>query len=473
MDFIPTMLTSSEANSVFNRSSCFMTSELLETLLRYIAVKRCGGNLELLKPIQTYRSSFDTTPDRFDAYANCLQINLDNEIRLIICTAANKRAVLPTAPSAPEWLPLDKPPCPIAPFLSKISPTSVFIKKSERIVIVFVRDVTHEWLKAFCASLFRIFQWIYPPDKPLGENELLLSKCIQTEDWTQFKSVIEAVCPDLKGFFLREMLTGWNNCAYKSRVKKLSSQRSSIESEIVSFQNSLNVKYAELENVIETLNAVLATGTEDDDALYRFLLAHKQIDVFRVENVTDGKKLSYSVLETIEYFDRDTFLECWKNKRSYLYKNELSDEQGQTVRDIMYAVFAEDRGAIRTECLFSLTNYTSIAPLYGMTSINNSIAIPHPHIAQHRCLGDNRQYIERFLRNGSWDMALEQTIAAAKNINFNDNFVVAGFMSTIADNLTRRCVIADNGKEMTFNEFLEYIGNAPKEETDNVPAASA
>lgn len=473
MDFIPTSLTSSEANSIFNRQSCFLTSELLETMLRYIAIKRCGGNLELLKPIRTHHNNFDT-PVSFDALAHYLPSAPDSEIKLIICTAYNRRSIIPTAPSAPEWLPLDKPPCPLAPFLSKISPTSIFLKKSEHIALVFVRDATHEWLKAFCASIFRIFQWLYPPEKPLGEEELTLSKCIQNDDRTQFKAIIDAVCPDLKIYFLKNLLVGWNNCSYKSRVKKLSDQRTNIENEISSYVSSLNRKYAELDNLVATLNAVLTTCTEDDDALYKFFASHKQINAFRVENIPDGKQLSYRILETIEYFDKDIFLTCWKNKSSYLYKNSYySKEQGKIIRDIMYAIFVEDRGVIRTESVFTLTNYTSISPLRGTTGKNTAIALPHPHIAQHTCLGDNRQYIDQYLRNGNWDMAIEQTIAAAKNINFSDNSVVVGFMYDIASNMNTRCVIADNGKEMTFNEFLKYIGKAPQEETDNVQTASA
>lgn len=469
MDFIPTSLTSSEANSIFNRSSYFMTSEILETLLRYIDIKRCGGNLDLLKPIQTSTCNFDTYIDPIDSYANRLQKNQNSEIRLIIATAYSRRSILPTTPSSPEWFALDKPPCPIAPFLSKISPTSIFIKKSERIAIVFVKDVSHEWLKAFCASIFRIFQWLYPPEKPLGEEELTLAKCIQTDDWILFKSIIEAKCANLKAYFLKKMLIGWNNSAYKSRVIKLSDQRHKVEGEIDSYIATLNRKYAELENLVDTINAVLSTCIDDDDALYNFFTSHKQITPFKVENIPDGKQLSYFILETIEYFDKDIFLTCWKNKSSYLYKNNnLSDEQRKIVRDIMYSVFVQERGVIRTESVFTLTNYSSISSVYGTTNKNNAIALPHPHIAQHSCLGDNRQYIDQYLRNGNWDTAIEQTIAAAKNINFTDNGVIMGFMCTIAQNMDTRCVIADNGEEMTFNEFLKYIGKAPQEETSNV-----
>ncbi len=65
-------------------------------------------------------------------------------------------------------------------------------------------------------------------------------------------------------------------------------------------------------------------------------------------------------------------------------------------------------------------------------------------------------------------MAIEQSIAAVKNINFGDSIVIGEFVSDVrnAFNTSRKCILADNGKEMTLREFLAYIRENKEENED-------
>ena len=67
-------------------------------------------------------------------------------------------------------------------------------------------------------------------------------------------------------------------------------------------------------------------------------------------------------------------------------------------------------------------------------------------------------------------MAIEQTIAAVKNINFGDSVVVGEFVNDVRRALDGacKCILADNGKDMTLREFLAYIReNKEDEGTEN------
>ena len=61
--------------------------------------------------------------------------------------------------------------------------------------------------------------------------------------------------------------------------------------------------------------------------------------------------------------------------------------------------------------------------------------LPHPHLYEYRCLGENEKPITEALMKGDWKLAVEQAIAAVRNLWFGDYTV----MSTFMDRVTGRC----------------------------------
>ena len=160
------------------------------------------------------------------------------------------------------------------------------------------------------------------------------------------------------------------------------------------------------------------------------------------------------VAETIEYFDSDAFIRLYNNPNSSI------GGASKDVKDIFHAVFADNKGVFKVEGMFQLTNLASIRAISHSTSGQfGDTRLPHPHLYHHACLGGNETYINNYLRQGNWDMAIEQTIAAVKNINFGDSTVIREFVEDVRHALqgSCKCVLADNGKDMTLREFLAYI----------------
>ena len=56
-------------------------------------------------------------------------------------------------------------------------------------------------------------------------------------------------------------------------------------------------------------------------------------------------------------------------------------------------------------------------------------------------------------------MAIEQAIAATKNINFGDSIVFPKFIKDLMQSMNKKIIIIEDGSELTPNEFLEYIKN--------------
>ena len=209
----------------------------------------------------------------------------------------------------------------------------------------------------------------------------------------------------------------------------------------------------ELSGINLYVEALQAQKTSNSSEVYDFFAARKNIGIANVIcSAGSSKKLQYYVTGTLEYFDKEMFNRIYQNPSSWLAGNP-------GVREILYGCFIQEKGFIQVEGVFELSNLSSITAVSHVRSGRfDKTHLPHPHICYYRCLGENSSYINEFLKSGEWGMAIDQTVAAVKNINFGDSIVCGEFVRDIANKMNIcKCIIADNGVHMTPREFLDYI----------------
>ena len=61
--------------------------------------------------------------------------------------------------------------------------------------------------------------------------------------------------------------------------------------------------------------------------------------------------------------------------------------------------------------------------------------------------------IQEFIVKGEYDAAIQQAVAATKNINFADSTVIQRLADWISCTPNSRCIIARDGTEMTIQQF--------------------
>lgn len=448
MDSVNTIITSSNANVFFGNDTSPLGSYTLGATLRFIALKHHQGEIETIKPIKVYTN-------RFSEYSNgnyYAQKAKENGIELYILSAP-RGAQLPTV-NEDGWASLDTPPYPVAPFLTAASETRVYANTELKSTVIFVRQPTDRWIDMLCSSMFRVLPWYFTGG--MSEDETALFRAISKKDADTFNSIINAFCTnyDFQAARFKKVLIGWNDGYRKKQIITLKSQCEDCHANIAHYQEEIARMFNKLEQSSVNLAALEAQGDSTDDSVYKFFMSHKQISIVSTQQNSDGNVMEYCVAETIEYFDADAFVR--------LYNNPCSSIGGapKDVKDIFYAVFADNKGMFRVEGMFRLVNLSSITACRSATSGQFSEThLPHPHLYHHACLGGNANYINTYLGQGNWDMAIEQTIAAVKNINFGDGVVIGEFVTDVRNALesSRKCILADNGKAMTLREFLAYI----------------
>lgn len=456
MDFVNTKITSSDANAFFGNNAFLLNSSVLEATLRYISLKQHSGAIEKIELIKAYSSSFSSS-DTGNNYADAI-----GDYELCIFTKRGGENLLTI--DLDGWVSMDSPPYPVASFLSKCSETRVFVNQNKKQAIVFVKTATDKWIDAFCSSLFRILPWRFP--NGVTETEQEFFKALYKQDANKFTSIIDEACKDIdfRSMVTRRTLIGWGAQFRVEQIGKLKSQGDSIRNNIAQQEVSLGSLYNDLATLMLNLEALQKVNPENDSALYDFFTSHKQLSIHKVAPLrSGGKSLYYSIVETIEYYDKDAFIRVFENPRS-----DFNYDANDAIRKIFYAIFAEEKGVFRTHCIFKLDNLSSLTIVRGERPDGQSnICLPHPHLVNYGCLGANGTQINKYMLNGDWDLAIEQSIAAAKNLNWGDNTVVSGLVRDVRNNMNCKCIIADNGTEMTPNEFLKYITEQNNEVTDN------
>lgn len=368
---------------------------------------------------------------------------------------------------------LDTPPYPVAPFLSKCSETKVYVNQQAKKAVVFVKRPSERWINSFCSVLFRILPWRFKEE--LSEADKSLYRAYSVGDMCKVAKLLDDKVAhiDFDAIILSLKLSGWNKRIRDISVRRLENDRRSVENSISNYEAEVDSLRTRLQNIIMQQNCLANSAVADgnDDELYRFFYNHKQLNIINTGVSSEDITLKYSITETLEYFDKDQFERLTNNRHSYFY--DFSDR----VQKFFKLIFDDERGKIRVESVFLLKNLSSLRPISGYsTGDAYSLNLPNPHLYHFACLGGNENYIQKYMRDGNWDMAIEQSIAATKNVNFGDSAVISRMASDISSHFdTCSCVLVDGvSKSMTPQEFLEYIEKQDaKNESDNQENNSA
>ena len=186
------------------------------------------------------------------------------------------------------------------------------------------------------------------------------------------------------------------------------------------------------------------------ECLYQYFKRSGLISNVEVQN----QSITYEVLTTLDFYDEDFFLRLYSNTSSWLYR------RGRQVADLLRHIFIDKVAKIHIASKFGLTTQ-SITPM----TVESYTRIPHPHLHYFKCFGGNGAEIDNYIRNGEYELALEQSIAASKNINFGDITVCERFIDVLARS-TISCIEDSNtGELLTVQQALgRYCGNGGNNE---------
>lgn len=455
-----TKLTSPAADDFF-ADGAQTYSQVFAATLRYLAVKRSGGITENIKPIEVRQGVTEKTAEGCINFA--LSVGGDNIENGHITVLVSQPDTEQPKITDDGWTSLNDPPFPVGKFLSSFSRTSIYINKIEKRVIIFVDRISIRWSDMLAATLFRIMPWLYA-DGEINEEDAALFKAINYQESEKVFEILNSVqVADFTEIQLKKQMLHWGEKIKNQRIDVLKNNIYNAQSQSERYYIAICEEQDKIDRWQLELTAMLNHSGEDGGKeILNFFETHKQLSIKTVSDSSSGGKLIFMITETLEYYDIDEFNKYYENKSSYFY-----DYGNEDILQIFHGIFSKQKGSFRTISAFSLTNFSSLNAVNINTIPNHPInAIPHPHLGRSSpCLGGNATPIGKYMSAGDWDLAIEQAISATKNINFGDSGVVLSTFSTVNNNMDKKFIVADNGKDMSPKEFLVYLSESKANDT--------
>lgn len=369
------------------------------------------------------------------------------------------------------WETFDDGPYYLNRYLSQVAKSKVYINRKSRRVIALVENaVTPKWIQAFESVLWAVLPWYYP-EKNEETIRFFRTFAIDNKEYSEEEAtrvlvdyvnkVAETV--DIRDLYLRKILDGYASRALKAKIDAQADEVDNIASNIEDFMTGLKNAYIRLADAQRLLEGLRKVDAGNDPKLIEFFSQHKNIIVAE----TEGSVIRYGVDDVLEFYDVDEAKSLFDNEYSW-----VRDTYTKTFVNRLRQLFVEKRGIFRVSANFTLTDMKLVSPVRGSYPVTESL--PNPHIYFYACSGANDQYYSQYAKQGDWDLAIEQSIAATKNWSVGDSAVGSRMFGWIDDYSDTKCIYVKDGSPMngvtpdcklvTFNEFKEIVDQKIQEE---------
>lgn len=452
-------LTGGDANRVFGDPSSVGGSTAISVVLRAIVLRHDGAD----DSQEALRAKTRVTSNRVSDKSDMLSLFGGNSAISIAFT--NREDLFRESfDGCVGWVELDKERHPAVIFTSQIIPTRIFINEDERRIVVFIAKMpSFLWMQALIASAPAVLKWYFPSVKDVPADEIAFFRSIgprkgleQESDEKLSKAITDFAdkVADETGFveksrslFIRGSLSGYFNRTRDRRIKTLESNMDDVSRDIDNYTRRLADLYSDLDRIRTDLCGLKTIKNASSESIIKFFEEHKQITLISYDE--DAGDIIYGVDETLEFFDDDEVEDVIANDDSFLYNC------GDTTIAVFKAIFGDKKGVFRVNTEFRLSVGSLVSPLRHVSFIED--AMPQPHLYFYGCSGGNDKYYAEFAKRGEWDMAIEQSIAATKNINFGDITVSERMMGWIEDHQDVKCIYINDGSLVSIREFADKL----------------
>lgn len=443
--------------------SYYKLDNLTNTIMHFI----------LLKQKKEEFFALDTLPE--DAYRT-QYVSWDNIARLGMPNLKNKILVVSDTPKEKTsedilekyglldlgFEELNTAECPVNKYLSSGGvKVRAFKSKEYRSAIVFTTsgNISGNWERRFFSTFPFLLSWEFEEGKFLeGTLDFFRSLTDEENMEATINRFIEEEFSkyDTRKIKINKLLGNFEQSYKETRASRLRNECANLHSNIRDFEERIRDFYRRIKECSHQL--IILDAENIKGSLVDFFYNHREVEVLS----TSSDVIDFYIESTIEYYDIDTY------KATNSLARYVGDQEW--LIEVFNAIFLENKGSILTGCCFSLVDFDDLRVQSQRQSSGRQMqargVLPHPHLYGYSCWGGNGNEISKFLSKGDWDMAIEQAIAAVKNLNFGDSTVMNYFLNNVRNYYdTREMIIADNGKRMTFKEFYEYI---KKENENNV-----
>lgn len=315
--------------------------------------------------------------------------------------------------------------------------TRVFVNADHCRVVVWVYApsvLSEYWVQSLVSVLPLVMTWFF--SSPLDSRAIAKRFAYDHKtDRSVAESALKEYCADaeeridIRGLLIDAALSGFADTARRNQMASYTSTCERLRRDIASYSTQLGNWYAELDSAEVMLRALMEASPRYDDELKSFFTGHKDITIVSVEDGT----LKYGVTAPLQYYDVDEFNGILENKNSWLCRRDEDDVK------VLTAIMRDKLGVMRVNATFALQGMRHVTMVQD--EMTDKQCAPNPHIVHFACGGSNDSYYSRYAESGDWDLAVEQSCSATRNLAVGDVAVFGWFLDWL---------FADDHKDIKF-----------------------
>ena len=287
-------------------------------------------------------------------------------------------------------------------------------------------------------------------DIPLTANETALLSSIAELGNSLNVQALDSVLDEygIKNLYytsaVSNAITSYNN----SVTLDISSKLKDLDDEINKLSRSLNRCLSEQTKLNTILGSLQPIEVVPDIAsrLIEYLANNKSVKLQSIIN----SSINYTVTTTADYFDGDIY-QTYRNNRYSAISRQSAD-----LLQILDAIFLTRSIKLAIYSSFSI-GIDNTFKIRGDVEYTPADHLANPHIMRYQCLGTNSSEIYANLRSSNYILAIEQSIAATKNINITDSVVFTDFMQKLKQGTRLKCYRLPDGTHADFQQTLNWL----------------
>lgn len=347
----------------------------------------------------------------------------------------------------------------ITEFFRKTFKVICFVNDASKNVYLFTEEMDTRRLHYLQCAVFAFLPWYFDPEKGVSELEMELIQSLRENSSDRYERCLEKMILkyDLREAEIRRLLSGFETRLEKSRMSSLTSQIDSIISDIASYNSAIRdclKRKKDLDITLLGLKSKISESNEESEIMDYFI-KNKNLSL---ESVTDSE-ITFVGKGYIEYFDEDMARNviCAED---YLYEYNNSNLSDEDMSRLLKAIFLDQTLKVKTCAAyrFKLGEYVIGLSSYGFGKDFDD-CLPNPHINIYRCLGDYEPLINECIFKNEYLLAIEQSLASVRSLNFGDTTVMEAFMENLSASKRRgvKCIELPGGTMAYPEEAVEWL----------------
>ena len=346
-------------------------------------------------------------------------------------------------------------------FLSEKLKMPIWIRlmPSENTVCIFSETCSFQaWhgVQSFMPKFFNIFK-----EKPLTKEEISFLETLTFKTSLNYNQRLTELVnsSSFRSYMLKDQLEAFEKKLFEKKVstakENLSRIERAMEQAMENYRKACNER-------LEAMALVTGLKTMADQVDEHTELQDYLINNPRICNVAlNDSRISFIAKTFLAPHHIEEYETISRKEEAFLQYTRTGFEDPKDIKLLMDAIFSSKRCLKLRLCAYFEMDYfgsqvNSISN-YSYVSRDPELAnyIPNPHLQHHNCFGQNKTAIVEQLKDGDAIGAIECAIACAQRIYIHD----ISYREFIQDLLrtTGKCLIAEDGTEMTPKEAVEYL----------------